>query len=91
MGEIPDESFAQQEEIWDREWRESLIEAALHRVKTHISAKQFQIFDLYVIKDWGVRKVAWALNVSVAEVYLAKHRVGKQIKKEVQQLESQFA
>jgi RNA polymerase sigma factor (sigma-70 family) len=91
MGKIPDESFAQQEELWDREWRESLIEAALQRVKGHISAKHFQIFDLYVLKEWAVQKVARALNVSVAEVYLAKHRVGKQIKKEIQQLESQFA
>ena len=91
IGRIPDESFAQQEELWDREWKGSLIEAALQRVKGHISAKQFQIFDLYVLKEWAVQKVARALNVSIAEVYLAKHRVGKQIKKEMQQLESQFA
>jgi RNA polymerase sigma factor (sigma-70 family) len=91
IGKIPDESFAQQEELWNREWRESLIEAALQRVKGQISAKQFQIFDLYVLKEWAVQKVAGALNVSIAEVYLAKHRVGKQIKKEIQQLQSQFA
>jgi RNA polymerase sigma factor (sigma-70 family) len=90
MGTIPDQSMAQQEELWDREWRQNLIQEALQRLKPHLSAKQFQIFDLYVLQEWPVRKVARALNVSVTAVYLAKHRVGKQIKKEVEQLESQI-
>ena len=85
MGRIPDDSFERQEELWDREWHQNLIEAALQRVKPHISAKQFQIFDLYGLKEWPVQKVAQSLNVSVAEVYVAKHRVGKQIKKAVEQ------
>ena len=90
MGRIPDDSFERQEELWDREWRQNLIEAALQRVKPHISAKQFQIFDLYGLKDWPVQKVAQSLNVSVAEVYVAKHRVAKQIKKAVEQMESEI-
>jgi RNA polymerase sigma factor (sigma-70 family) len=91
MGRIPDESLSQQQEqLWDREWRQNLIQAALQRVKPRISARQFQIFELYVLKGWPVLKVARALNASVTGVYVAKHRVGKQIKREVKQLEAQI-
>ncbi len=87
---VPDESFERLQTLWDREWHQNLVEAALQRVKPQISAKQFQIFDLYVLKEWPVLKVARALNVSVSQVYLAKHRVAKLIKLEVKQIESQF-
>jgi len=43
-----------------------------------------------VLKGWPVLKVARALNASVTGVYVAKHRVGKQIKREVKQLEAQI-
>ena len=87
---IPDESFAQLQTLWDHEWQHNLVEAALQRVKAQISSKQFQIFDLYVLKDWPVTKVARALNVSVGAVYLTKHRVAKLIKDEIKKIESEF-
>jgi RNA polymerase sigma factor (sigma-70 family) len=87
---IADDSFAHLQNVWDREWQQNLVEAALQRVKAHINSKQFQIFDLYVLKNWPVTKVARALNVSVGGVYLTKHRVAKHIKEEIKQLESEF-
>ncbi|MBA3650982.1 MAG: sigma-70 family RNA polymerase sigma factor [Chthoniobacterales bacterium] len=72
---------------WEEEWRENLREAATARVKNKVSAKQYQIFDCYVLKEWPVQKVAKELRVSVAQVYLAKHRVGALLKREGTRLE----
>jgi RNA polymerase sigma-70 factor (ECF subfamily) len=47
----------------------------LERVSQQIDERQFQIFDLYVTKDWPAGRVAKMLGVSVARVYLTKHRV----------------
>jgi len=72
---------------WDEEWRISLREAATARLKNKVSAKQYQIFDCYVHKQWPVQKVAKELGVSVAQVYLAKHRLGALLKREVAKVE----
>ncbi|PYI81579.1 MAG: RNA polymerase subunit sigma [Verrucomicrobia bacterium] len=61
--------------LWDAEWRANLLKAALDKVRTHFSPTQFQIFDLNVLKEWPAGDVAKSLGVSVASVYLAKHRV----------------
>jgi RNA polymerase sigma factor (sigma-70 family) len=75
------------ERIWDKEWQDNILAAALDRVKKIVSANQFQIFDCYVIKGWGVGKTAEVLGINTAQVYLAKHRVGALLKKEVKALE----
>ena len=72
---------------WDEEWRANLLQAATARVKKKVSAKQYQIFDCYVLKQWPVQKVAKELRVSVAQVYLAKHRLRALLKKEVTRVE----
>jgi RNA polymerase sigma factor (sigma-70 family) len=76
------------ENIWDKEWRDNITSAALERVKAKVSPRQYQIFDCYVMKGWGVRKTSEALGINAAQVYLAKHRVGNLVKKEVQGLEN---
>lgn len=73
--------------LWDAEWRAQLLRAALEKVQSTFSATQFQIFDLNVLKEWPARDVAKALGVSLASVYLAKHRVSSALKKEVARLE----
>jgi RNA polymerase sigma-70 factor (ECF subfamily) len=74
------------EALWDREWESNLLEAAMRRVKASVDPKQFQIFDLLVRKEWPVAKVAADLQINVARVYLAKHRVGRLLKKEIETL-----
>ncbi len=72
--------------IWEEEWRQKLLETALERVKVQVSAGQYQMFDFYAVKKMPAGKVARDLGVSTAQVYLAKHRVSRLIKKEVQRL-----
>jgi len=75
------------ERLWDVEWKKNLADAALARVKAQVSPKQYQIFDCYVIREWDAGKVQDHLGVSMSQVYLAKHRVGKILKKELARLE----
>ena len=77
------------ERLWDVEWKQGIADAALARVKAQVSPKQYQIFDYYVIRQWDADKVQKKLNVSMAQVYLAKHRVGSVLKKELAKLEEE--
>jgi RNA polymerase sigma factor (sigma-70 family) len=72
------------ETIWEEEWERNLLEAATERAKKKIDPEQYQIFDLHVLKNWPVIKVARFLKVNPGKVYLTKHRVGKLIKKEIE-------
>ncbi len=76
--------------LWDVEWKKNIADAALARVKAQVSPKQYQIFDFYVIRQWDAQKVQEKLNVSMAQVYLAKHRVGAVLKKELAKLEDEI-
>lgn len=78
------------ERMWENEWMFNLSEVAIERVKKLVSPKQFQIFHAYVIKEWEVSRVKKELGVSQSQVYLAKHRVGGLIRKEIESLKKEF-
>ncbi len=71
------------EAVWDEEWERNLVEAAIERVKKKVDPKQYQLFDLYVVKKWKVSKVALTMRVNPGLVYLAKHRIQRLLKKEI--------
>lgn len=75
------------DEVWDTEWRENLLDAALTVLRKQVDPLQFQIFDCYVIKNWEPGKVAQAVGVSVGQVYLAKNRIAPKLKAIVERLE----
>ena len=75
--------------LCDVEWKKNVADASLARVKAQVSPKQDQIFDCYVVRQWDAKKVQDHLNVSMAQVYLAKHRVGAVLKKELARLEEE--
>jgi len=87
---IPDPSSVESEAKWDREYKQTLHEAALERVKHSVKAKHYQVYDLYVVKEWPAEKVARILGLSTGQVFLAKHRILGLIKKEVQRLQKQI-
>jgi RNA polymerase sigma-70 factor (ECF subfamily) len=85
---VPDPQSFDLEAAWDTEWENRLWEAALSRVKAQVKPKQFQMFDLYVIKEWPVKEVARALGVSAAHIYVNKHRLARLLRKALQTLRS---
>jgi RNA polymerase sigma-70 factor (ECF subfamily) len=86
---VPDPANAGIDAYWEEQWRLHVLNTAVERVKNQVSPKQFQMFELYVLREWPVKKVAQTLNVSAAQVYLAKHRISSLLKKERARVESQ--
>jgi len=70
--------------VWESEWRRSTLETALARVCRRVPPKHAQIFELYAIRNWSAAKVARELGVSLVQVYLVNHRLGRLLKKEVE-------
>lgn len=75
---------------WEREWQWNLLKAAMDRVKVRVNEEQYQLFDLCVVKQWPVSRITTTLEVSAARVYLARHRIGRLIEKEVRRLEKEW-
>lgn len=78
------------EAVWDENWSRNRLEVALQRVKARVRPRQYQIFDLYVVRERPVREVMRTLNVSAAQVYLARHRVARLVREQVRQIEERF-
>jgi RNA polymerase sigma-70 factor (ECF subfamily) len=74
-------------QVLDEEWELHLFRLAMLRVKSTVDARQFQIFDLCVVQEWPVKKVAATLRVRPEVVYLAKHRVSHAIETETRRLQ----
>lgn len=87
---VPDANAVNLDAVWEEEWQKELLEAALARIKNQVSAEQYQMFDFYVLKQMPVEKVAQALGTNAGQVYLARHRIAKLLKKEIARLEEKM-
>jgi RNA polymerase sigma factor (sigma-70 family) len=73
--------------VWEAEWRNNLLNAAIEKLKRRLDPQRFQIFDFCVNKEWPAEKVAERFGVAVDQVYQIKHRVTESIRVEVERLE----
>jgi len=89
IDKIPDPNGKSLDEVWEAEWENNLLQAAMANVKRQIDPLKFQIFDFYVNKEWAPDKVAERFGVAVGQVYQIKHRVTGAIKDEVKRLEKE--
>jgi RNA polymerase sigma factor (sigma-70 family) len=83
---VPDPALSQLDAVWEAEWHKHLFEAAVEKVKSEVSAKQYLIFDLSVVKQVPVSQITSSLGVNAAQVYLARHRVSRALRAQVQRL-----
>lgn len=90
MDKLPGDKGDTVDLAWEADWQQSLLDRAVELVRTQVSPRQYQIFDLYVLRQWPASQVAASLDISTAQVHLAKHRVQAQIKKEARRLEKSF-
>lgn len=86
---VPDPASLDADHVWDQEWQRSMLETALERVKRRVAPRQFQLFEVYVLKQWDVEKIVRTLRVTAGQVYLSKNRVGSLLKKEITKLEAE--
>lgn len=82
----PAGSLAEQEEAWDEEWERNLVDAAMERVRMRVKSEHYQIFHLSAVKAMTPSEVARTLKVNVAQVYLVRHRVSRDVRREVERL-----
>jgi RNA polymerase sigma-70 factor (ECF subfamily) len=76
--------------LWEQEWQQSLLEAAIENVKKKVSPKQFRLFYRAAVEGHPAGDVARTFEVNIAQVYLARHRVATLVKKEVKALEAKM-
>jgi len=81
---VPDEDQAG--ELWEKEWQQHVLGAAFERVARAASPRHYQVFDLYVRRQWPVKDVARELGISSATVYVIGHRLSKLLRSEVAKL-----
>ena len=82
----PGGSLAQQDEAWDEEWDRNLVDAAMEHVNLRVKAQHYQIFHLSAVKGMNTTQVARMLQINVGQVYLVRHRLAKEVKREVERL-----
>lgn len=86
---IPDEhdGFAQ---FMEHDWNEALAATALAGLKATVPPKQYQIFDLYVVKRWPLRRVSRTLGISMATVYVVSSRISFLLKRQIKHLQARL-
>jgi RNA polymerase sigma factor (sigma-70 family) len=80
LGGVPSTPF---EKVWDAEWRQLHLRDALARVKRQVNPSHYAIYHLHVLEEKSAADVCATLGVNRAQLYLAKHRVGAALKKEL--------
>jgi RNA polymerase sigma factor (sigma-70 family) len=88
---VADPGSGDWDKVWEAEWKAHILELALDGVRSRVSPRQFQLFELYTVKNWPVERIQQTLGVSAGQVYLAKVRVGKLLKEAVKKLEERGA
>jgi RNA polymerase sigma factor (sigma-70 family) len=77
-----------EDEIWDKEWQNSLLESAMEQLARQAKAKHYQVFDLHIRQQWPVLRISRELGVNPASIYLIVHRLTKKLKQEVAKLKA---
>ena len=81
---------AQIEEAWEEEWRANFFQGALARVRQRANPKQYQVFDCCVLQGMPPAKVARMLGLNAGQVYLAKHRISRAVKRAAAEVEAEL-
>jgi len=79
---------AELEQLWNEQWEATLLRGAMERVKQRTDSKQFQLFDLSVVQHWPTKKICSLLKVSATRVYVARFRISKLVKQELEDLKT---
>ena len=87
---VPDPAADAGDAAWEEEWRHHVFDAALARLAPRTPARHYHAFELCHRQGWPVLRVARELGLAAPTVYVITHRLKKQLKAEVEKLESQL-
>ena len=68
------------EEAWERIWLQEHLRYSLEQIRPRMEAKTHAAFCRLVLDEWPVAKVCEALGLTANQVYIAKSRVGRQLR-----------
>lgn len=74
------------DEMWEWEWKKTLYETALDRVRERVDAGTFQAFRLYALENMDIDAVVKESGLNANAVYAVKHRILKYVREEVERL-----
>jgi len=84
MSQIP--VVADLEQVWEGEWVQYRVATALRELAKKVPTKQYQAFELHTLHEWPVNRVAKAMGMNAATVYVNTHRLRKLLKIELERV-----
>ncbi len=78
------------EEALETDARRQLIRVALDRLKQRVNPRDLQIFQLLIVDEWTVAKVAKFFRLTPASIYVVRHRVGRQLRVELASIQKRL-
>src|SRR5262249_49564797 len=81
-----EEQPAQEEALWDEEYRQQLFGWAAERVRLRFEHATWQAFWRVAVEGQSPKAAATALGLTLAAVYMAKSRVLAALRQEIEQL-----
>ena len=88
LNRVPDPADEGLAKIWESEWEQHRLAQALRRVKEAASPRQFQMFHLFAVQGWAMAEVCRTLGANRAQVYMAKMRLSRMLKRELTELDA---
>ena len=76
------------EQAWDEEWRLQLLEQAKAILRTEVEPATFLAYEMYAEQQVPAAQVAKYLDMTTANVYLAKSRCLERLQRIVRELDS---
>lgn len=90
LEQIPDPGPQSFEALWNEEWHVALLDMARAFVRRKVGARQYRMFDLYVLQQQPMRVVTKTLRVNAPQVYMAKYRITQLLKREMKHLQKEM-
>jgi RNA polymerase sigma-70 factor (ECF subfamily) len=78
------------EKVWDLEWKQNLVNAAVANIRRRLDPFQYQLYDFFVNKNLAPEAVAKTFDVPVSKVYMAKHRITEAIRLEIERIDKEM-
>jgi RNA polymerase sigma-70 factor (ECF subfamily) len=73
------------ESIWDDEWRQYHVRCALTVIEAEFNEADRRAFQLYAVEDRDARATAESLGMAVDQIYQAKSRITRRLKRIVEE------
>ena len=87
---VSDPTGSRLDALWKAEWHQALLDMARAMVKRTVTPKQYRMFELYVLQQMPIKGVMAELKVNPAQIYMAKYRITRLLKKQLRELEKEL-